>query len=1246
LEAKRGYSPDQLKGWVESGRGREALEALLFFTSPQEFPEALNGLLGELGSGFSGAAPGVQKSSLQFLVDLALAIRSFLPMWNLADASQHGQAALSDSQIREELDTTLGVLDRCESTASQVSREVAAERREEAEARFREEGAAGNAGALSDELVGHSLREHVEHMGDAFDESNLARLSRMRAAGETITELGNDYAAFLLHCMYLGGSFVTTNPPLVDIAWTADPDRWTPIVDDIIAANPNADESSLARLVTMEVVLSNMRLLRPIFLLTEGKKGYVSLQVNPKKHGDSPAMVADALAIYDELSARLDGGVPNVVFKLPGTLAGLAACRELTGRGIGVNITVNFGMFQQVRFAQTIADGEALASYLTEMNGRLAYPVRDEMVSKAESGELKEHGIDVDRAREAAAWSGVAVVKRLHGLLSQKGYDLGRVRPLVASLRVYKGQGYTDLPSSFPDITEDAGVSVITVFPNVRRPFDEEGELTLEGDRVEAPVPEDILTALTHSEIFKQAYYVDDEDWITDDGKFRPDKVLSLEDEESTIAWEPVNATMTQFGEAYDRFVQRILGRKAILTIRGNLEEGRSPSQEPEALRLALANFDRRTVVETLRLIAECPEEERLASILEGEGVLANINEVGEGYDLEAALQLARGKHGGNSLLRRLVEAFSSEEPIEAKGVFASSRLDRDGDSYWTCRLAGLDYLLVMFTPGGFSRRELLRGEEAMFRAGDSDVGVRVCPATLDNLLTLDREIAPEPRLQALNAAGFRGGLGTGNRVIVAEGDGRALDDSMSLGVFEGIFEAVVEDDVPNWFVQQSIVRELIPDGVDPKLHPALGHTGGYGPRELLRTGLFAYMSLGGYICGRLPFGADADHAIVMGHDEAELSDSMALNKAALMESVNYTKFTVDTSQLFGFPTMLSEDDRRRVLATFEDRKFVVANVRPEMEGFIFSYGSEEALSLAEKYWRACQVHRELYGFVADLKNGESFDYELSLDETPEATDPKELLFYLVLLEETMGLPRGSVASAAPSFGFKKRTDFEGSVEAELKPQANACASVLGHFGMVPCIHSGSGLGVETGKGPGVDEALSWATCGKLQLKVSGIYQEILWRTLADSQDKKERALFERAWDAARNAVETLANAYDGLIAGKDSNQVRQSLADQVRLQREAEAAGIDSDGVKLIRKVLAYGPGQARLAKELMASADPADKRATDDFFRHFAYLVFRDMRGDIYAAMRPDTWDEYERRVKDYTRMRVRDLGLAGTK
>jgi hypothetical protein len=52
------------------------------------------------------------------------------------------------------------------------------------------------------------------------------------------------------------------------------------------------------------------------------------------------------------------------------------------------------------------------------MSGRLAFPVRDELLGKL--GELGRHGIDEAQARLAASWSGIIVLKRLHQLLNAR----------------------------------------------------------------------------------------------------------------------------------------------------------------------------------------------------------------------------------------------------------------------------------------------------------------------------------------------------------------------------------------------------------------------------------------------------------------------------------------------------------------------------------------------------------------------------------------------------------------------------------------------------------------------------------------------------------------------------------------------------------------------------------------------------------------------------------------------------------
>ena len=542
---------------VESGAGQEALDNLIFFTPPSRFSARAAEVRQALERRFSAVDQATQARFLRFLAELTISLHSFLPRWNLQAQEQHGETALSDAQVFAEAQVSRALLDKLVGHGPQAAAALCRTWREETIGRLKAEGVKDEAQitSLADQMTA-SVGAFVDAVCAEIAQSQLRRIAEMRYRGETITELGNDYAAFLPYAMYVGASFVTSNPVLVDIAWASDPAYWTPIVDEIIRQNPQADEAQLARAVTLEVVLANMRRLRPIFLLTTGRMGYVSLQVNPKKHDDAATMIADATAIYDELERKLDGGVPNVVFKLPATRAGLDACRTLTNQGIGVNITVNFGLFQEMRFAEVIRQGNALVSYLTEMNGRLAFPVRDELLGKQDR--LASLGIDEAKAREAAAWSGVAIHKRLVKLLLAQRYDLTRVRPLVASLRVYTGAGYEGLPSAIPDITEDVGTAVITVFPNVRRAFDTTPDAPLEPYRIQAPVPEEAMQVLAHSEIFKQGYWLPD-----DDDAFKPDYVLTLEDTEAVFRWPPVYNTITEFAKAYDQFVTRIMERKA-----------------------------------------------------------------------------------------------------------------------------------------------------------------------------------------------------------------------------------------------------------------------------------------------------------------------------------------------------------------------------------------------------------------------------------------------------------------------------------------------------------------------------------------------------------------------------------------------------------------------------------------------------------------------------------------------------------
>jgi transaldolase / glucose-6-phosphate isomerase len=78
--------------------------------------------------------------------------------------------------------------------------------------------------------------------------------------------------------------------------------------------------------------------LRPVYEKTGGRDGYVSIECSPYLANDTAATLAEA--------ARLWAGVdrPNLMVKVPATRAALPAIRELTGRGLNINITLLFSV--------------------------------------------------------------------------------------------------------------------------------------------------------------------------------------------------------------------------------------------------------------------------------------------------------------------------------------------------------------------------------------------------------------------------------------------------------------------------------------------------------------------------------------------------------------------------------------------------------------------------------------------------------------------------------------------------------------------------------------------------------------------------------------------------------------------------------------------------------------------------------------------------------------------------------------
>lgn len=539
---------------VCAGEIVSAVGNLLFHNVPTALNEKLNIILEKVAEAYTGGDINVQVRFLEFLVNLSIGLGSFLPAWGLLKD-------LDVDTITGIAEQVLSVLEKLIRINEEAPEKVAVSLRKETVARLRTEGLSDETEAeiMADKIMGTSLLDYVSNMVRELNSSNLPEIARAHLRGEAQTQLGNDYAAFLQYMVWLGGSFVTTNPVLVKLAWDIDPEFWGKRVDDLIFSKYTPGQlrkflqghrsqldkavTMLNSMITMAVVEENCRLLRDIFLVTEGSEGYVSLQVNPKNHDDCDQMVTEAENLYTYLEQRL-GGVPNVVFKLPATAAGKLAAEKLTSEGIGVTITVEFSVFQALGFAEVLKKGKMLVAYLALMNGRMAFPVRDEMKEKGIQGGV-----------EAAHWAGVEVARKAYRRLYEPlekggmGIDPERIRLLIASLRIYDDW--------MPDISELWGCPVITIFPNVRRKYDSHRREFIDKTVLRA-TPAKQMKILFESEIFCQAW------WVPGDSEeYKPKRVLTLEpqDKMSLAKWPPVANTLGQFIDIYEQMSEMIKER-------------------------------------------------------------------------------------------------------------------------------------------------------------------------------------------------------------------------------------------------------------------------------------------------------------------------------------------------------------------------------------------------------------------------------------------------------------------------------------------------------------------------------------------------------------------------------------------------------------------------------------------------------------------------------------------------------------
>jgi transaldolase len=181
---------------------------------------------------------------------------------------------------------------------------------------------------------------------------------------------------------------VTTNPSIFSAAISGSQDYAA----DIAALKGETVDEVITKLTTDDVRQA-CDLFTDIYASTKGVDGRVSIEVDPRSAHETEKTITEGLALYKTI------GRPNVMIKVPATLAGLPAITALIAAGVSVNVTLIFslerydavisafmaGLEERITRGESISDIHSVASFFISRIDTAIDPLLD----KSGHGDLR-----------------------------------------------------------------------------------------------------------------------------------------------------------------------------------------------------------------------------------------------------------------------------------------------------------------------------------------------------------------------------------------------------------------------------------------------------------------------------------------------------------------------------------------------------------------------------------------------------------------------------------------------------------------------------------------------------------------------------------------------------------------------------------------------------------------------------------------------------------------------------------------
>lgn len=167
----------------------------------------------------------------------------------------------------------------------------------------------------------------------------MNRLQELNKLGQSIwldyIERGMVQSGELKRMVDLGVRGVTSNPTIFQQAMTKS-DAYAEELQQLAKQGDSPKE--IFETLAIADIKAAADVLRPIYDASNGQDGFVSLEVAPDLAHDTEATIHEARRLHEAVNR------PNLMVKVPATLEGIPAIRQLIADGININVTLIFSL--------------------------------------------------------------------------------------------------------------------------------------------------------------------------------------------------------------------------------------------------------------------------------------------------------------------------------------------------------------------------------------------------------------------------------------------------------------------------------------------------------------------------------------------------------------------------------------------------------------------------------------------------------------------------------------------------------------------------------------------------------------------------------------------------------------------------------------------------------------------------------------------------------------------------------------